>query len=38
MINEATQAGATTVFNKATVTPQIIIDALKSAGCYAREA
>lgn len=33
MINEANQAGATHVFNKASLTPRQIIDALKNALC-----
>lgn len=37
MINEALQAGATEVFNKADATPRLIVEALKKAGCFARE-
>jgi two-component system phosphate regulon response regulator PhoB len=37
MINDAMQAGATKVFNKSEVTPNILVEALKSAGCSAKE-
>jgi CheY-like chemotaxis protein len=37
MIDDAMQAGATQVFNKAEATPHLIEDALKSAGCFAKE-
>jgi CheY-like chemotaxis protein len=37
MINSATEAGATKVFNKAELTPQMIIKALRDAGCFARD-
>ena len=37
MINGAMAAGATKVFSKAQITPQAIIEALKDAGCFARD-
>jgi CheY-like chemotaxis protein len=37
MVNEAMQAGATKVFNKAEITPRLITDALKNAGCFPSE-
>jgi hypothetical protein len=37
MIKDATEAGATRVFNKAEVSPRLVIDALKDAGCFASE-
>ena len=37
MIDEATQAGANKVFNKANISPHEIVQALKDAGCFARE-
>ena len=37
MINDAMEAGATKVFNKANVTPKEIVQALKDVGCFAKE-
>jgi len=36
MINAAMEAGATKVLNKAEATPQLVIEALKNAGCFAK--
>jgi len=35
MVNEALQAGATKVFNKAAANPRLIADTLKNLGCFA---
>jgi len=37
MINDALHSGATKVFNKAETTPRQVVEALKDAGCFARE-
>ena len=37
MVNDALKAGATKVFNKSDVTPRVVIDSLKDAGCFAKE-
>jgi acyl-CoA synthetase (AMP-forming)/AMP-acid ligase II len=37
MVNDALQSGATKVFNKAEATPRSVVEALKDAGCFARE-
>jgi len=37
MVDQATQAGATKVFNKAVANPHMIVEALKNAGCFATE-
>jgi|SRR6266704_2731754 len=38
MINGAMEAGATKVFNKAEITPHLVVDALRDAGCFAKDA
>ena len=37
MINDALHSGATKVFNKAETTPRQVVEALKDAGCFAKE-
>src|SRR5436190_21807233 len=37
MVDDAMKAGATKVFNKAIVTPHMIVEALKTAGCFATD-
>src|SRR5882724_4225266 len=37
MINSAMEAGATQVLNKAETTPNLVVEALKNAGCFAKD-